>query len=61
MTKYVVVGPFDVCGVAPGGIVDGDQIPDVEWLLAACAIAKTEQPKLIDGEAQHGEDSFNKR
>lgn len=55
--KYLVTGPFAVCDVEPGGLVDSADIPDVALLLAACAIAEIKPSKTSqevennDGEA----------
>lgn len=61
MTKYRVVGPFAVFDVAPGGIVDGGLIDDVDWMLAACAIAEIIEEPQDNGDTQNGKDSLKKR
>jgi hypothetical protein len=48
MTKYLVNGPFPVCDVQPGGLVDGDLIPNVELLLEACAISEIKSPNKTE-------------
>jgi hypothetical protein len=50
MTKYLVNGPFPVCDVPPGGLVDGDLIPNVELLLEACAISEIKPSKKTEEE-----------
>ena len=59
MTKYLVIGNLEVCGVKPGGVVDGSTIPNVELLLQACAIAPIPDPKSKEVEKTNGEASFN--
>lgn len=58
--KYLVTGPFAVCGVEPGGLVDSADIPNVELLLEACAISEIKSPKKSqEVETEDGEASFN--
>ena len=58
--KYLVVGPLEVCGVQPGGLVDEADIPNVELLLEACAISEIKPSKKTqEVETDNGEASFN--
>ena len=57
--KYRVIWHLPVCDVPQGGTVEGKDIPDVELLLQAGAIAPIQDPKsnIKEVEKNNGEAS----